>query len=492
VVSGPLFAVGGSMTDQAVTLTYPATHWSGMPDVSLVGTEIVPATSVVSQSGWWYRVVGVDTREHPFPPPDEEIYAPNKLQAHWNNVDGKGFEAWEYTDVFDSEGPSGTVRSVLGGSSTGASPVSLVVFHYLDPQVGGSAAGDIGTQLNPRYLNFADAPSIMSYRSRSSTHFQVGPAPTIRSLLNDTGVDNLNDSGLPFASGDVTAAFQFSASAPPAPASTVLGDVVVTSNLGVDHIKGTFPGPASGFPELLVQDPSGPVGWALVMRRTQFILAEGLYSGTADDRIAGVDDFNSDSEDELVVRNVVTGVLRIGGATVSAPPAVNWAIAATGDFDADGRADILWRNATSQKLVVWLMNGATKIGNLIPSPDQAIDGNWTVVGAADFNHDFKKDLLWYNQTSGKCVIWYMGPNLVRLTGGFTNPANVGNANWKALVAADLGKGAGGILGTPDIVWQNSTSKKLVVWHMDFSGNRTSGVFTDPDTAYSSFDLVGPR
>ena len=39
------------------------------------------------------------------------------------------------------------------------------------------------------------------------------------------------------------------------------------------------------------------------------------------------------------------------------PLALNWKLSATGDFNADGKAYILWRNTTSQKLVIWTMNG---------------------------------------------------------------------------------------------------------------------------------------
>jgi hypothetical protein len=34
-----------------------------------------------------------------------------------------------------------------------------------------------------------------------------------------------------------------------------------------------------------------------------------------------------------------------------------WGIESVADFDGDGKADILWRSATSGALQVWLMNG---------------------------------------------------------------------------------------------------------------------------------------
>jgi hypothetical protein len=86
----------------------------------------------------------------------------------------------------------------------------------------------------------------------------------------------------------------------------------------------------------------------------------------------------------------------------------------------------------------------------------------------------------------------MDASVVRITGQFTNPATVGNNNWKVLAVGDYGKGPGGLYNTNDIVWQNDTSKKVVVWFMDLAGNRTGGTFTVPDTLMGGWDLVGPR
>jgi hypothetical protein len=82
--------------------------------------------------------------------------------------------------------------------------------------------------------------------------------------------------------------------------------------------------------------------------------------------------------------------------------------------------------------------------------------------------------------------------LQRITGAFTTPASVGASNWRAVAVGDFGKGAGGVWNTPDIVWQNDTSSRLVVWHMNSAGVRTSGLFTTPDMLGGAEKVAGPR
>jgi hypothetical protein len=116
------------------------------------------------------------------------------------------------------------------------------------------------------------------------------------------------------------------------------------------------------------------------------------------------------------------------------------------------------------------------------------------VAGADFNQDGHGDFLWYNETTGKIVTWYMDADLVRISGQFTTPDSAGGAGWRVVAAGDYGMGTSGIAGTPDIVWRNSTSGKLVVWHMDAASNRTDGLFTTPDAPSPplSWNVVGPR
>ena len=68
-------------------------------------------------------------------------------------------------------------------------------------------------------------------------------------------------------------------------------------------------------------------------------------------------------------------------------------IKGTGDFNFDGKADILWQNDDGTP-GIWLMNGLTVLAaapvGINPGPA------WQVKGSGDFNSDGKADILWQN------------------------------------------------------------------------------------------------
>ena len=247
---------------------------------------------------------------------------------------------------------------------------------------------------------------------------------------------------------------------------------------------------------------AGP--WAAIWRHASLPI-EPAAPQSATRQVSGVDDFDGDGKNDLAFWDSTTGAVEfwlMDGATRPGDPvpltggsqSPPWRLAATADFDRDGWPDLLWRNESTQKLVVWTLNGTAKKGEIVPSPDQAVHANWQVVGAVDLNGDGTVDLLWYNVSTGKIVYWWMDGSVQRITGSFTNPPNAGDANWKLLATGDYGAGPGGIADTADVVWRNETSGRYVVWHLDLAGNRTAGTFTTPDAPASPLDwtIAGPR
>ena len=77
----------------------------------------------------------------------------------------------------------------------------------------------------------------------------------------------------------------------------------------------------------------------------------------------------------------------------------------TGDFDGDGKSDILWRNTNNGQNYVWFMDGATRTSS---DPTQQLsDQTWVVRGTGDFDGDGKSDIVWRNTGTGQVYVWLM-------------------------------------------------------------------------------------
>jgi len=185
-------------------------------------------------------------------------------------------------------------------------------------------------------------------------------------------------------------------------------------------------------------------------------------------KVAGTGDFNGDGKSDILWRNAVTGEnavwlmngtsLLTGTGFTTAVPGVDWKVAGTGDFNGDGKSDILWRNAATGENAVWLMNGtsllpATGFTTAVPGVD------WNVAGTGDFNGDGKSDILWRNTATGENAVWMMnGTSLLPAT-GFTTA--VPGADWNVAGTGDYNGD-----GKSDILWRNAVTGENAVWLMN--------------------------
>ena len=138
-------------------------------------------------------------------------------------------------------------------------------------------------------------------------------------------------------------------------------------------------------------------------------------------------------------------------------PGPAWKAIGTGDFNKDGKSDILWQNANTGQVSIWEMNGNNLLGGgpVTPNPGTA----WQAIGTGDFNQDGSSDILFQNKTTGQVSVWEMdGTSLI---GGGKVSANPG-PSWHA-----IGTGASG----SDILLQN-TSGQASIW--DMHGNTIIG------------------
>ena len=102
--------------------------------------------------------------------------------------------------------------------------------------------------------------------------------------------------------------------------------------------------------------------------------------------------------------------------------------------------DFLWYNATSGKIVTWYLNSSlVRIAGQFTTPDSAGNSNWKVYAGGDYSWNYvpgtppwcSPDLVWRNQTSGKSVVWHMNTASARVHGEFTSPdANTTPLDWE--------------------------------------------------------------
>jgi hypothetical protein len=189
-------------------------------------------------------------------------------------------------------------------------------------------------------------------------------------------------------------------------------------------------------------------------------------------------DFNGDGNEDVLWRNVATGedyawymgfsgpgLTRVGGANILTVTDAAWQIVGTGDFNGDGKPDILWRNAATGENLVWYMNGVTRTASayLLAVADRA----WRIVGTGDFNGDGKPDILWRNAATGENLVWYMN-GVTRTSGAYLLP--VTDLAWQIVGTGDFNSD-----GKPDILWRNAAMGENFVWYMN-GATRTSGAY----------------
>jgi len=172
--------------------------------------------------------------------------------------------------------------------------------------------------------------------------------------------------------------------------------------------------------------------------------------------IAGVGDFNGDGKGDVLWENTTTGQVGAwitGSAGVTwmnlgvAPLNAGWTIAGVGDFNGDRKADVLWENTSTGVVGAWITGGGWLGLGTAP-----LNAGWTIAGAADFNGDGKADVLWKNRNSGMVGVWITGGGWLGLG---TAPLNAG---WTIAAAADFNGDR-----KADVLWENTTTGQVGAW-----------------------------
>jgi len=202
------------------------------------------------------------------------------------------------------------------------------------------------------------------------------------------------------------------------------------------------------------------------MNSTEILPNEGYLREVRNQhwQIAGIGDFDGDGKADILWRSLWTGenyIYLMNGVSIAGEgylrtvADLNWRVAGVGDFNGDGRADILWRSSSSGETYIYLMNGVSIVGEgyLRTVADQS----WQVAGVGDFNGDGRADILWRNSSSGENYIYLV--NATSIIGeGHLRP--VADQNWRVVGVADFDGD-----GRSDILWRNNSTGENYVYPM---------------------------
>lgn len=188
---------------------------------------------------------------------------------------------------------------------------------------------------------------------------------------------------------------------------------------------------------------------------------------------AGTGDFNGDRRTDILWHHRHRGrnQLWLGRAkglgpaarrTLAREPDADWRIAAVGDYDGDGSADILWRHSALGHNRIWRGGEATKD---LPIKDR-VDRGWQVAGSGDFSRDGRTDILWRHLGDGRTQVWLGSPERLG-PGNQRRLARQADLEWQVVGLGDFDGDT-----RADILWRHAKSGDNQIW---LGGDRTQSL-----------------
>lgn len=254
--------------------------------------------------------------------------------------------------------------------------------------------------------------------------------------------------------------------------------------------------------QLWHKSATAPVLWLSQAAQEQdFAVTPSILAAIATEhQIEAVNDFNGDKRADILARNSNGNVVvySMEGDRVwnkftcvfsTARPLANWDIVATGDFDGDGAADILWRNrntgGSNYGKLQSMAFGGTETGFItaLQSPVTVMDSGSASVALEfsnprDVNQDGTQDLLVRNTTTGSNSFWLMGSGKIQVLQGLPT---LPDTSWHI---AGIGDFTPDIPGT-DLFFRNTGTGAMNAWIM--AGNsiyRYDGTMDAASAGYS--------
>jgi hypothetical protein len=198
--------------------------------------------------------------------------------------------------------------------------------------------------------------------------------------------------------------------------------------------------------------------------------------------IAALGDFNGDGTTDIlwmhadgrIFVQLVSGVVSNHLQTISTtalPAMAGYTLVLVGDFDADGKKDLLWRNANNEH-IIWQMNGAA-----IASNTTILGGGttWQVVFGRDLEHDGTTDLIWRDSRDGKTGIWLMTGSQAHAYGTLI----YANSGWTLKYMADFNGD-----NMCDGIFVNDTDGSVATWLIAGGAAYSYAIISPPNSGWS--------
>lgn len=222
----------GSVATFTNTAPTSATFTGGTSHGACNLTADTTAQDQVYANSWHWRLNGIDTREFAFSSAAgfgfAENSAGNTATRSWTGLDGGRFNATlSFTLVDGAVAGQATLTQTMTITNTSANALDLALFNYGDFDVNNSSGTDVATSLASDIMQITDV-STVQWQGAGASAYQVTAYSTLSGLLTDAAINNLNNTGLPFPSGDFTGAWQWNQSI------AVGGSYSVTSTIAVN------------------------------------------------------------------------------------------------------------------------------------------------------------------------------------------------------------------------------------------------------------------
>jgi len=223
------------------------------------------------------------------------------------------------------------------------------------------------------------------------------------------------------------------------------------------------------------------------------LIVREITGGGVEIRLQSIarNDFNGDGRSDILLRNDNGAVSNwlgtanggwfdnaVNGGS-SAP--VSWHMAGTGDFNGDGRSDVLWRNDNGA-ISNWLSTASGGWTDNYANGGTSAPTSWQIVGTGDFNGDGRDDMVLRND-NGAITNWLATPN----GGWFDNYLVAGTSaptSWKIAATGDFNGD-----GRDDLLLRNDNGA-ITSWLGTENGGWFDNYLNAGTSAPTSWHIVG--